>query len=150
MHSLRDATSAVRSALRRTLAELDLTPVQNTALRIVAAEPGSSPAELSRHMHVTPQTMHKLVTDLEHRGLLALQPRPGHGRILDTHLTDDGERLLAEADTRTQAIEDQLTAGLSQRQRQQLLNLLDHCVAALDPPQGDEQQHQDQRPSRTR
>lgn len=38
--------------------------------------------------------MHKPLADLEDRGLLAFQPRPGHGRALDAHLTDQGEELL--------------------------------------------------------
>ncbi len=133
MHSLRAATGAVRSALRHTLAELDLTPVQNTALNLVRGEPGSSPAELSRRMRVTPQTMHKLLTDLEHQGLLTLTPRQGSGRILDTNLTGQGQKLLAEADARTQQIEQRLTAVLTDRQQQQLVAMLDRCVDALTP-----------------
>lgn len=148
MHSIRDATGAVRSAIRRTLAELDLTPVQNTALHLVAGAPGSSPAELSRHMHVTPQTMHKLVTDLAHRGLLSLTPREGHRRILDTNLTDQGTKLLSEADARTQEIEDRLTAVLSDRQRQQLVAMLDRCVRAITP--GHDDHSPDDRPGPSR
>lgn len=141
-YALRQATTAVRAALRHTLADLDLTPVQSTVLHFIAATPGSSSAELARRMQVTPQTMHKLVTDLEHRGLLTLQPRPGHGRILDSQLTDQGQELLVDVDTRAQAIEDRMTAGLDQRQRQQLLDLLQHCITALGLPPDDQQQHQ--------
>lgn len=133
-HSLRAATGAVRTALRDALADLGLTPVQNTALHLVAGNPGSSPAELSRHMRVTPQTMHKLVTDLAHRGLLSLTPRQGHRRILDTNLTEEGRQLLADADTRAQAIEERLADVLSPRQRRQLVTLLDRCVDVLTPP----------------
>lgn len=136
---LRQATMAVRAALRHTLTDLDLTPVQSTVLHLIAATPASSSAELARRTHVTPQTMHKIVTDLEHRGLLALKPRPGHGRILDAQLTGQGQELLADADTRAQAIEDRMTAGLDKQQRQQLLDLLQHCITALDvPPEGAE------------
>ncbi|MGH2561738.1 MAG: MarR family winged helix-turn-helix transcriptional regulator [Thermomicrobiales bacterium] len=138
MYALREATTAVRAALRRTLADLDLTPVQSTVLHLIAETPGSSSAELARRTHVTPQTMHKLVTDLENRELLTLQPRPGHGRILDAHLTGQGQELLADVDTRAQAIEDRMTAGLDQRQRQLLLDLLQHCIAALDMPPDDQ------------
>lgn len=150
MHSLRDATGAVRSEIRRVLAEIDLTPVQSTALHLVAGDPGSSPAELSRRMHVTPQTMHKLVTDLEHRGLLALTPREGHRRILNTNLTDQGAKLLAEADAKTRQIEERLTAVLSERQQQQLVAMLDRCIHALtheigDDPAGTPDAHHDGR-----
>ena len=89
----------------RSLTDLDLTPVQNTAMHLISATPGSSSAELARHTHVTPQTMHKLVADLEQRGLLTLHPRAGHGRILDAHLTNQGRQVMADADKRAKAIE---------------------------------------------
>jgi DNA-binding MarR family transcriptional regulator len=84
--------------------------------------------------------MHKLVVELEHRGLLTLQPRAGHGRIRDAHLTEVGRALLTQADARAHAVEDRMTAGLDQQQVQQLMDLLQRCVTALDtPPTG--QQH---------
>ncbi|TDD05269.1 hypothetical protein E1292_17600 [Nonomuraea deserti] len=81
------------------------------------------------------------MNDLESRGALALQPRPGHGRILDAQLTDKGRQLLAEADLLTEAIEDRMTTGLDEQQRQQLLHLLQHCTTALDPPPEAQQGH---------
>lgn len=103
-------------------------------LHLIADTPGSSSAELARRTHVTPQTMHKLVGDLAHRGRLELRPRPGHGRTLDAHLTDEGRRLLAGADNRAQAIEDRMTTGLDEQDRHLLLDLLQRCVTALDTP----------------
>lgn len=126
-----DLQHLVRSALRDALADLELTPVQNTVLHMVAGSPGRSSAELARRTQVTAQTMHKLVADLERRGLLTLHPRAGHGRALDAHITRDGRKALAEADVRAQVIEDRMTAGLNQRQRQQLLTLLQLCVTAI-------------------
>jgi DNA-binding MarR family transcriptional regulator len=131
--TIRRAAGVVRAALRERLAEIDLTPVQNTALRFVAAEPGSSSAELARRMSVTPQTMHKLVADLEQRGLLQLRPRTGHGRILDANLTEQGHRILDEADLLVDAVESQLTEILSGEQQRQIVELLERCIAALDP-----------------
>jgi DNA-binding MarR family transcriptional regulator len=129
---LREANSAIRSAIRHALSDLDLTPVQSTVLHMISADPGSSPAELARRTRVTPQTMHKLVTDLEHRGLLTLRPRAGHGRILATELTDQGRRAVADADAHTQGIEDRMIAGLDEQQRQQLSDLLQQCITDLD------------------
>ncbi|TDD05268.1 MarR family transcriptional regulator [Nonomuraea deserti] len=53
------ASNVVRAAVRHALTDLDLTPVQNTVLHMIAATPGSSSAELARRTHVKPQTMHK-------------------------------------------------------------------------------------------
>lgn len=135
---LRQANMAARAAFRDTLTELDLTPVQSTVLHLIAATPGSSSAELARRTHVTPQTMHKLVSDLEQRGLLELQPRPGHGRIRDARLTRHGQKLLTDADARAQAIEDRMTTGLDKQQHRELVDLLQHCVTALETPPDDQ------------
>jgi DNA-binding MarR family transcriptional regulator len=66
--------------------------------------------------------MHKLVADLEHRGLLTLRPRAAHRRILAAELTGRGRALVADADAHTKALDDHMTAGLDERQRQQLLD----------------------------
>jgi DNA-binding MarR family transcriptional regulator len=131
---LRQATMAMRATLRDTLAEVDVSAPQNNVLHLLAAEPGSSPAELARRAYVTPQTMHKLIVELQARGLLELQPRPGHGRILEAQLTEKGHTLLAEVEVRAKAVEDRMTAGLDGKQRQDLLDLLQHCVDTLDIP----------------
>ena len=137
IYTLRQATMAMRAAFRLVLADLELTPQQNTVLHLLAAEPASSSAELARRTYVTAQTMHKIVSELEHRGLLVLQPRPGHGRTLDAQLTEQGQELLADADARAQTIEDRMTAGLDEQQRHQLIDLLQHCTEALGTAPGD-------------
>lgn len=121
----------VRAELRDALAGLDLTPVQRTVLHLIAATPGISSAELARHTHVTPQTMHKIVAELGRRDLLELRPRPGHGRILGAGLTEPGRKLMAEADAVAQTIEDRMVAGLDDHQCRQLTDLLQHCVETL-------------------
>ncbi|MGH3242235.1 MAG: MarR family winged helix-turn-helix transcriptional regulator [Spirillospora sp.] len=126
----------VRIELRDALTGLDLTPVQSTVLHLVAATPGISSAELARDTHVTPQTMHKIVTELARRDLVELLPRRGHGRILGAELTEPGRKLMADADVVAQAIEDRMVAGLDGRQRRQLANLLQHCVTAISGPPG--------------
>lgn len=110
--------------------------MQNTALRFIAAHPGISSAELARRMHRTPQTMHKIVATLEHRELVRLQPRPGHGRVLGVEPTAPGRKLMDEADVVARAIEERMVAGLDEHQRQQLADLLQHCVTALGDPPG--------------
>jgi DNA-binding MarR family transcriptional regulator len=129
---LLDLQHVVRAELRAALVNLDLTPVQNTVLHLVEGTPGISSAELARRTHVTPQTMHRLVTDLERRELLVLRPRPGHGRIRDAELTDAGRTLLAQADSLADALDDRMTADLDDQQRRHLADLLRQCVTTLD------------------
>lgn len=127
----------VRAELRDALADLDLTPVQSTVLHLIAATPGISSAELARHTHVTPQTMHKIVTELGRRDLLGLRPRPGHGRILGAELTEPGRELVTEADAIARTVEDRMVVGLDHHQRRQLTDLLQHCVTVLGGPPTD-------------
>ncbi len=67
----------VRVELREALTDLDLTPVQSTVLQMLAAAPGSSSADLARRTQVTAQTMHRLLSDLERRGLRPSNHGPG-------------------------------------------------------------------------
>ncbi|KAB8194270.1 MarR family transcriptional regulator [Nonomuraea phyllanthi] len=124
----------IRVQLREALANLDLTPEQSTVLNLVAATPGISSAELARLLHVTPQTMHKIVTELGRRSLLEMHPRPGHGRILGAELTARGQTLKGQADVFAQAVEDRMVADLDAHQRRQLASLLQQCVTTIGGP----------------
>lgn len=137
IYLLREATMATRAGLHDPLAELGLTLQDLTALHLLGTVPGNSPAELARLARVSPQAMHKLVTELGRRRLLTLRPRPGHGRILQARLTAKGEQLRTEAEARVAAVGQQATAGLTPQQRRQLLDLLQHCVSALDASAGE-------------
>jgi DNA-binding MarR family transcriptional regulator len=127
----------VRVELREALTDLDLTPEQSTALNLIAATPGISSAELARRLHVTPQTMHKIVTELRRRDLLEMRPRPGHARILSAELTTLGQKVKGQADVFARAIEDRMVAGLDDHQRRQLAYLLQQCVTAISGPSND-------------
>lgn len=134
MQLLREANMAIRAAIRHDLTRVDLTPAQRTALMFCDANPGSSSAELARLMHVTAQTMHKLTAELARRELLEMSPRPGHGRILDVHLTESGKELLADANAVVAEVEDRMTAELGPENRRQLLDMLQRCITAIDDP----------------
>ncbi len=136
IYLLREATMVTRAGLRDPLAELGLTLQDLTALHLLGGAPGSSPAELARLAHVSPQAMHKLVTELSRRQLLALRPRPGHGRILEARLTSEGQQLRAAAEARVRTAEEHTTAALSQHEREQLVDLLQRCITAPQPPPG--------------
>lgn len=124
----------IRSAWRDALADLDVTPVQNSVLRLIAGASGISSAELARRAHVSPQSMHTVVTELERRALVKLEPRPGHGRILDAHITEQGRALLGETDVLANALEERMIAGLDEDRRRQLLDLLHLCLASFEEP----------------
>ena len=136
IHQLKHASLAIRTALDHALADLDLTPAQYVTLDHLAAAPGCSSAELARRVMVSPQSMHTVVADLERQGLVARQPRPGHGTILELHMTEQGQQLLTQADARARTLEERVTADLDQHGRH-LHDQLQHCIDALDIPPAD-------------
>ncbi|MCB0010217.1 MAG: MarR family transcriptional regulator, partial [Anaerolineales bacterium] len=73
---IKRAQHALRLTIDNALAALGLTLPQYIALVHIQNEAGISNAELARRAFVTPQTMHRVVTGLAERGLLAIESHP--------------------------------------------------------------------------
>lgn len=130
-YELKRAQQALRASMDQALEELGLTTPQYAALAALEDTPGVSSAELARRSFVTPQTMHAIVAGLERRGLLTRAAIPGRGRLLAAELSEDGRHVVDRAHGVVRAIEERMSAGLSQAERQQLLTLLGRCAQAL-------------------
>ncbi|MBO3679878.1 MarR family winged helix-turn-helix transcriptional regulator [Streptomyces sp. NEAU-YJ-81] len=83
-----------------------------TALRILANQPHLSLAQLSRRCYVRPQTMTRLVTQLENRGFVARDAHPESERALSLRVTEEGLAALAEMSNEVLKISDTLNATL--------------------------------------
>lgn len=95
---------ALRAAIDPALADLGLTMTQYAVLYNLQRHPGASNAELARLAFVTPQSMVRVVIELEQAGLLSRASSPRHAKILQAHLTDKGERALGAAQDRVDRI----------------------------------------------
>jgi DNA-binding MarR family transcriptional regulator len=113
------------------LRALDVTTPQYAAMSVLAEEPGISNAALARRSFVTPQTIHQIMLRLEAAGLVERRAHPEHGRVLQAYLTEEGENLRKECAIRVDALEGRMISGLSEDERQTLLELLQGCSAAL-------------------
>jgi len=82
LHTLNDATSNYGVAT----AQLGL-------MRLLAANPGLSAADVARRLLVTPQGAQLAVAALERGGLVERKPDPNHGRIQRAYLTEEGRRV---------------------------------------------------------
>ena len=102
---LKRAQHAYRTRLDADLRPLGLTAPQYAVLATVDAEAGASNASLARAAFVTAQTMQGILSSLERSGLLTRTPRPQHGRVLETSLTENGAALLEQARERVEAVE---------------------------------------------
>jgi DNA-binding MarR family transcriptional regulator len=83
-----------------------------TALRILANQPHLSLAQLSRRCYVRPQTMTRIVTQLENRGFVAREAHPESERALSLRVTEAGLAALGEMGEAVLKISDTLNAAL--------------------------------------
>ena len=109
-----------------------MTTPQYAALAVLEGESGLSGAELARRCFVTPQTMNGIVANLESAGLLERRPHPGHGRVLQAYLTEDGVAKLSRAHALSEEIEERMLADLASEERGRLLAALRGCADALE------------------
>ncbi len=67
-----------------------------TALRIMVSQPHLTLAQLSRRCYARPQTMTRIVTQLEKRGFVARRAHPESERALALEVTEAGRAALGE------------------------------------------------------
>jgi DNA-binding MarR family transcriptional regulator len=111
---VRQASVAVRAAMEKALADLEITPPQFSVLTMIVAYPGVSGAALARLTFLTPQTINVIVRNLEKAGALAKTADRAHGRILQLTATAKGQALLKRCRSRVMEVEDKL-GGLAGR-----------------------------------
>ncbi len=97
-----DAVNRLRRATiqiaNQRLAPWQMTLAGYTALRVMANRPDLSLAQLSRRCFVKPQTMTRIVTRLEERGLIDRLPNPDSERAMSLRVTEAGQTLVSELD----------------------------------------------------
>lgn len=130
-YALKQAASALRTAMDAALRPLDLTVPQYACLELLGQRPGLSGAELARGAFVTRQSMHGVLRGLHDRGLLTRPPTAPHGRALPTALTPAGRRQLTAASTAVRAVERQMLRDLPAAGRSRLRESLATCTATL-------------------
>lgn len=106
------------------MATVDLSPPHAGILRAIAAEPGRSQQALSGQLGVLPSRIVAHVDELENRGYVERRRNPDDRRLHALHLTASGKRLLQKISTLARQHEGTITAGLDDRQRATLHELL--------------------------
>jgi DNA-binding MarR family transcriptional regulator len=130
-YAAKQLNQAFRTVADKALRPVGLTLPQFAVLSSLAERPGSSNSELARGCFVTRQSMNEVLAGLLAAGLITRSAHPIHGRVLQTELTPAGQEAIARADAIVQAVEARMTAGLTDEQRQQLLQLIGVCTANL-------------------
>ena len=105
------------------LADTPLTPATAGVLDVVAADPGTSIAEIARRLPTSAQGVSQLVSRLQQQGYLERRlGERGHGVAL--FVTEDGEAARLDADLRKSQYEQELASTLGPRNYKQLAHML--------------------------
>lgn len=128
------AEQAVTAATAEAVCAHQLTVVEFAVLSVLCQRPGSTNADLARGAFVSPQAMHRVVSALEHRGLLNREP--GAGRAQPARLSGAGRALHARADADVAAMERQLTDVVGAGHAAELGRALEAMCEVLRPPLG--------------
>jgi DNA-binding MarR family transcriptional regulator len=123
-----------RTAMDAALQAHALSTAQYGVLRRLGDDPGLSGAELARRLHVTAQTMNRLVAALEEAGLIERFPDAAGGRTLRARLTTAGGAAVDAARRTVEAVEARMLVGLDAREQVLLARMLRRCAEALELP----------------
>ena len=81
-------------------------------------------AQIARRMGLARQGVQRIVNDLVRLGMVALEPNPDHKRAPLVAITDDGRKVMVKVNREQTAWVNKISAGLSERQIKQALNVL--------------------------
>jgi DNA-binding MarR family transcriptional regulator len=128
---LKEASSALRSAMEAVLRPLGMTITHYSCLELLAQRPGLSSSDLARGTFVTRQSMNVLLQALERDGLVARAEQATTGRVLPTELTDAGRRQLATASAAVRGVEDRMKSGMDETEQAAFADLLARSIVSL-------------------
>jgi DNA-binding MarR family transcriptional regulator len=113
----------------RALAEAQLRPHglhlgQDLVLGVLWERDGSTPGEVAATLHVTTPTIVKMATRMSAAGLLTRRRDDRDNRLVRLWLTEDGRALREPVEAARRALEDKVTADLTEAERRCLLAAL--------------------------
>jgi DNA-binding MarR family transcriptional regulator len=131
LYAVKRVELVVRAHLDELLKPSGITALQYTALTVLERHDGVSAAQLARDSFVTAQSMADMVRILEQRGLIHRERNPANRRELLLHLSDAGQRFLAEYADKVAALEGRMVSTLTRRQIEQFRSALTEAWHAL-------------------
>lgn len=128
---LKEASSALRSAMEAVLRPLDMTVTQYSCLELLAQRPGLSNSELARGAFVTRQSMNVLLQALERDGYVTRPAEAPVGKVLPTKLTPLGRRALEKATAAVRSVEVRMLSGMTEEEQAGALTILRSMIRSL-------------------
>ena len=127
---------AVSHRFRSILAPLGIEPREFALLRAIGTLEGQSQQEVGERLQIPASRMVAFVDGMEENGLAERRVNPQDRRTRTLYLTDAGRDLLGRAFVVAAAYEQELCAGLSDEEREQLLDLIWRVAGQLGLPEG--------------
>jgi DNA-binding MarR family transcriptional regulator len=128
---LKQASSALRTALEVELRPLGMTVTHYSCLELLAQRPGLSNSELARGTFVTRQSMNVLLQTLEREGSVTRPAAAPVGKVLPARLTPRGRRRLEKATAAVRSVELRMLSGLTETERSDAFRVLQSMVGSL-------------------
>ena len=128
---LKEASSALRSAMEEVLRPLGMTMTHYSCLELLAQRPGLSNSELARGAFVTRQSMNVLLQNLEREGFVTRPTEARVGKVLPTELTPRGRESLKKASAAVRSVELRMLSGMTEAEQAGALRILRSMVDAL-------------------
>jgi DNA-binding MarR family transcriptional regulator len=110
------------------IGELGLTPAEAGLLRMIARQPGRSQQSVAVDLGVVPSRVVVLIDNLDRKGLVERRQEKSDRRHHALHLTEDGQRAMADLRSAAGAHDDELLASLDADERRQLTGLLERIA----------------------
>lgn len=130
---LKRAQQELRTAMDEQLRKLGVTTPQYAVLTFLGEHPGLSAAQLARRAFVTPQTMNRIMVNLEGAGLVERAPDPEVGRVLPARLSGKGTQVLLRCHQQVREVEARMVSDLGPDDNEHLVELLQRCIDGLRP-----------------
>lgn len=123
-YNARRATLHILAVFEQHMATLDLKPVEFSILALIGANPGVTHSELCTELNLLAPNLTKLLARLRQRNLLERTVLAQDRRAAGLSLNAEGHALLANAQATVVALEREATSGLTDKQRDTLMALL--------------------------
>ncbi|HVV14507.1 MarR family winged helix-turn-helix transcriptional regulator [Amycolatopsis sp.] len=133
---LLDAVTRLQRAVER-IGNLRLRPWEMTmssyvALRILANRPDLTLGQLSRRCYVRPQTMTRIVAQLEKRGFVERSPHPHNNSAISLAVTGLGRRVLREMSDEVDKVTTTVTSALGPGEVAKFNATLRDCAVRIE------------------
>ncbi len=124
---------ALNARSKRMLSEVGVTGPQRLVIRALGREPGSSPAEVARVLHLNPGSVTRLVAALERSGMVTRREDPTDSRKLRLLLSAKGKRVDAATGGTVEEAVHSVLSRIPSRRVAQSMALLHQLAEALLP-----------------